>query len=84
MNKIDRFLIKYFSNCKPAKVVKIDVEKLPYIEVELKDWTRLQVHTWQYVIKTVNSHVLLDHSFSHYSIEYPISKEDYDYFDFNL
>lgn len=79
MNKIERFFTKYFSNNKPAKVVNIDVEKLPYIEVELNDWTRIKVHTWQFVIKTVGSYVLLNLSFSYYSIDYPISKEDFEY-----
>lgn len=80
---INRFMQKYFTNMITWKVTKIDVKDSPWIEVTISNWNILSVMTWQYVIKSINTYVLLDKSFSSYSIFEPISKELYDYFNKN-
>lgn len=78
MNKIDRFFNKYINDCHPAKVIKIDARTI-YIDVQLPNWVILNVSSWQFVIG-LNAYVLLQKSFSYYSIKTPISEEDYNYF----
>jgi len=77
---LNRFVQKYFCWVIPWKVVKIDVNDSPYIHIEIPNWNIMEIHPWKWVIKSINTYVLLsDSAFTNSLIE-PINKETYEYF----